>query len=69
VLDNAKGVLAQLEKKHMGDLSGQFRQMDLFSTIDEGALEEILALDLEGGTPEDILARLMVIIRRLKGTG
>jgi DNA mismatch repair protein MutS len=58
VVTNAREVLLKLEKQHMGDLTRNYKQMDLFSKKQDVLLDQILSIDLDGISPEEVVARL-----------
>ncbi len=64
VIKKAKEVLKSLEKQHVGDVSRHYRQMDLFSGLRDDVLEEVMALDLDGQEPEQLVKRLREILKK-----
>jgi len=66
LIDKARGVLEQLEKKHMGESAGRYRQMDLFGSGREGLLEQILSLDIEALSPDEVVSRLRELKSRYR---
>lgn len=68
VVASAREVLKKLEKQHVSDVTSSANQMDLFSAqaaSPTSALEEILAIDLEGLKPSEVVKRLKRIKKSL----
>ncbi len=65
VISKAKEILHTLEKQHMGDSSRHFSQMDLFSSQQEDALGQLRSLDLDGLSPEEVVAYLRELKKNL----
>ena len=58
MLKKAREVLKMLEKQHMGAQSGNYDQMDLFAPKADVLQEEILRIDTESLSPDEVVRKL-----------
>jgi DNA mismatch repair protein MutS len=76
IINRAKEILTNLEKEELNEMgkpkfaSGRFKspseQLDIFASITESVISEIMNIDLENLKPEEVISRIRELRRKIK---